>query len=394
MPGYATNIALTESGLYLRVALKNKFVNGNTCYEKIKELSQKFKNGELLRALQNYFKGASVMSNYGNHKVYKVDEVTERTVKTTMVLMRDIRGNPQEITLEKYYKDQYNRVIEHPDQFVFISYKKLSGGEKMPLYLVPELMLMTGMDEDMLNNENLKKTMTLKTKLTPKDRMAKIWDFKKLLYKQNSRKQTRTNRSGEEITLSDPNDLREQWGFNISDFKEFKGRQLEAPGILYQGEISQISGGKFRGKKLIAPEHLSKTVWAVFVSPQNKQTAHEMVKQLQAASRNLGVNVEEPNVVPVDGRNASNWIDFFKDSRERLSNLKIAMVILDRYTKSFYRDIKRYIYCNVGIPVQNVLKENSVKNLSYYSNVLCQMIAKMGGRPYSINIDENLHKNV
>ena len=43
MPGYSTGAIITESGFFLRVGLKNKFINGTTCLEKINELSKKKK---------------------------------------------------------------------------------------------------------------------------------------------------------------------------------------------------------------------------------------------------------------------------------------------------------------------------------------------------------------
>jgi len=71
-----------------------------------------------------------------------------------------------------------------------------------------------------------------------------------------------------------------------------------------------------------------------------------------------------------------------------LKNAKVILVVLDRNTKHIYKTIKRFIYCELGIPVQVVLKENSSKNLSYYGNVLNQIIAKMGGQLYNVPLDK------
>jgi aubergine-like protein len=394
MPGYSTNIAVTESGIFLRVLFKNKFVNGKTCYERLMELQKDHKNGNYLAAVRNEFKGKQVMATYGKHKVYTIDEISETNVQNRTMPFRMTDGSENEITLEKYYQIQYNKEIKDKKCLLFVTSTKNARGEKTSLYLVPELLFMTGMDESMRANESLKKNMTNRTKVTPQERMNKIYEFKKLLEKQSNKKATRINRqTGEEIILPDPDDIRNEWGLSITDFKDFQGRILEPPQILFkENEISGIQGGKFRGKKLLNSIDLNSSVWAAICTERNASVTEKMLRSLSDCSRNLGVNVDKPQIYTHHGRNAGDWIDYLKD--KDLSQYRILLIVLDRSSRNFYSDIKNYIYSVVGIPCQVVLTDNASKNLSYYSNVLTQMQAKLGGRPYQIYLHDHLNKNV
>ena len=395
MPGYSTNVSITESGIYLRVGIKNKFINSKTCLDKIIELQNNYKNGEYTRKVNEFFKNYSVMTIYGNHKVYKIDAVSSGSYVTNkMINYKDKNGIITEISLQKYYKDQYQRDIKNLDQPLLISYVKNSKGENDPIYLVPELCYLTGMDEDMLSMESLRKSMTTRTKVSPKDRMDKIYDVKSMFYCKNKNKKTRVNKTtGELKTLPDPNEIRQTWGVDIGDFKQFTGRELNTPDIIFDKETAQIKGGRFRASRMLSPVHLDQNSWTIVCSQYNRSTADTFIQSFQRACGQMGLKVDKPRINEHKARNPDEWIDFLK-SLDYNNGLRIIMVILDRGTKHFYSNIKRFIYTQVGMPVQVVLKENSTKNLSYFSNVLNQMVVKMGGILYKIPLHNNLSSKV
>ena len=67
--------------------------------------------------------------------------------------------------------------------------------------------------------------------------------------------------------------------------------------------------------------------------------------------------------------------------------------MLDDKTKHFYSSIKKYLYEQIGIPSQMIHIKNKNQNLSYYSNVLNQMVVKAGGELYNITIHQNIQNN-
>ena len=80
-----------------------------------------------------------------------------------------INGNHEIITLFNYYKESYEKIVRDPRQPLFITKKEnqISGVDRT-IMLVPEFLLMTGLDEDMRNSEIIKKEMITKTKMDPK----------------------------------------------------------------------------------------------------------------------------------------------------------------------------------------------------------------------------------
>ena len=57
--------------------------------------------------------------------------------------------------------------IKDTKQILFRSVKELLNGQKESIYLIPELLLLTGIEEDLKNNELLKRQMIDITKLSP-----------------------------------------------------------------------------------------------------------------------------------------------------------------------------------------------------------------------------------
>ena len=107
----------------------------------------------------------------------------------------------------------------------------------------------------------------------------------------------------------------------------------------------------------------------------------------------MGINIGDPVLEVFSANNTEGIVG--EISQMKLTNdLQMLLIILDRHTERSYKEIKRYINSEVGIPSQVVKCENLSKNLSYFTNVLNQMIIKMGKRLFSISFDQNLYKVV
>ena len=104
MPGYSTSVNTTDSGLFLRVSFKNKFVHGKTALSKIEEFQKTCKNGVFRRAVDEYFLKCQVMTTYGSYRVYKVESVNfYKNVNTLTFNVKLKDGTEKEITLMQYY---------------------------------------------------------------------------------------------------------------------------------------------------------------------------------------------------------------------------------------------------------------------------------------------------
>jgi hypothetical protein len=234
MPGYLTSIRLTESGLSLLVTLKNKFINARTCADKYEELRKTYENGALRDHVFEFFKGKSIMTTYGNHKVYKIDDIAmDLNVTNHKITYTGSNNETVEMTLEEYYSKTYNLNINpRRRDFPLLISRREKAGNTQEALLIMEFCFMTGLEDEMRQDESMTKNMTNKTKLTPADRMTKIKEIKNLLYKRGNQPRVKTTKRGT-ITLPWPDEVRESWGLEVTEFTTLKGRQLDPPNIQF-----------------------------------------------------------------------------------------------------------------------------------------------------------------
>jgi hypothetical protein len=140
----------------------------------------------------------------------------------------------EDITLLQYYKDSYEKTVRDTRQPLFITRKEnpFTGNEESIL-LVPEFLLMTGIDDEHKNNENLKREMISLTKMDPRARMGKISEFRNLLVKNDVNDNFYKDRTtGEKRPLPQPDEIRSEWGMEIHPQPlEVKGRILPLPNL-------------------------------------------------------------------------------------------------------------------------------------------------------------------
>ena len=100
--------------------------------------------------IAEYFRGKTVIAQYGNYRAYKIGEVTtDRNITNTFLNIRTKDGNSN-ISIQQYYKMQYNIDIVHTDQPLLVEElrkRHLDNEEVRIRYLIPELVYLTGVDD-------------------------------------------------------------------------------------------------------------------------------------------------------------------------------------------------------------------------------------------------------
>jgi aubergine-like protein len=104
--------------------------------------------------------GHSIIADYGNNRIYRIDEIMFDMNPLSTFQDRD--GN--KITYKDYFKKAYGKVINNVKQPLFAYDDKRT---KQRIFLVPELVHMTGLTDDQRNNFKLMKEMAVYTKLEP-----------------------------------------------------------------------------------------------------------------------------------------------------------------------------------------------------------------------------------
>lgn len=391
LPGFATASVITTTGLYLRINDKNKLISNQTALQKINQLKEKFKNGSYEVEIKQFFNHMSVMANYGTHRVYTIDDISfEKNLDNVRISIKGGDGNPKEVTLFEYYKLNYPNVpINDRNQPLLMH--KVNPDSLEVVYLVPELMMICGLDDDrndVQDPQEAKRKLASRGKLTPPQKLQKLETIQKILYNKE-KKSLPAKQNKPRVEFPSADDVRRKWGLGFEGFLHFNGRTLEPPRIIFADGEQPINRGRFRQGRAVKPVHFSNREWVCYTTTDSKKDAEQMVQSLLRSARNLGINIEEPQIVAFNVRRAS---DFVEELRQQDLNhgKKLALVVLSRYTKHYYPDLKKFFYGEPGLPCQMVHTDKKGQNLSYYSNVLAQMVVKARGELHSINLDNKL----
>jgi hypothetical protein len=154
----------------------------------------------------------------------------------------------------------------------------------------------------------------------------------------------------------------------------------------------EIRNGKinYRDIPISSPFQFNHNNWIIFCNNRNIGDAEKIVTSFKTCGKGLGISVEDPKIFSHKCRSE----DDYEEEIDRIKNLKhysIIVIILNRNEKHYYKCIKNIITSKYGILSQVVIRENLIKNLSYFTNVLLQMNYKVGGELFQI---KNLHKAI
>ena len=201
--GYITSAHITESGLYLLVNNRSKFISGKTALQKISELRkkyefQKYSPKEIFEKANEYFLNhKTVLTTYGSLRGYKIKEIDfDKTPSNTNITIKDSEGKMKTISIINYYKNQYGIVIKHLEQPLLIAesnapknkksssnLKNTPSEDEYVIYLLPELVYITGIeDDDNTNNKrNKNRNIISQTKMNPAKKIAEINNINNLI---------------------------------------------------------------------------------------------------------------------------------------------------------------------------------------------------------------------
>ena len=398
--GYSTAVAITENGLFLRLNDKRKLITGKTAYDKIKEISDKYGNIKKIdsqREITEYFKGRKVIATYGAYRAYKIGDISfERNINNTeFEIVKE--GKKSKISIKNYYKQQYHIDLKNEDQPILIEEipKRRKDQEDIQTirYLIPELVYLTGIDD--LGEEALAE-IKAKTKLEPKDRVKSIEKGFSLLTNTEKKKIKKGENS---IELNSPNEIRLNWGINISDnFLEVEAQCIPVPTIEFKDhkEVPSIHNGQFRQKLDYKPLEFDQNNCMLITFEDLENIAMEDCNQISLAGNNHGVKFSMPKIEKIKTKKKGDQLMNELRKLNYNDGKIIVMVVLDNSTKGLYPFIKDFLYTQSGLTSQFMLHDEILKggkkkqNAHYYSGVLNQMVVKSKGQLFKIDFPEKI----
>jgi aubergine-like protein len=173
--GFATSIASYENRLLLCAEIMNKILHKRTVHDIMNENFQREGPDRFREKCMADLIGKVVMTKY-NDKTYKVNDINWD------VSPRDsfLGSNNEEITFMDYYKKQYQiniRDNQQPMLSILPSAKDKRRGQTKPMLLVPELCIVTGVNEQMRTDFRFKKAVEARSKSGPADRCGRLSNF-------------------------------------------------------------------------------------------------------------------------------------------------------------------------------------------------------------------------
>ena len=232
--GFITSVNITESGLYMLVNNVNKLITGKTVLRKMIEIrsklrEQKYNEKDICDEIRDYFKKhKTVLTIYSMHS-YRIQDINfEQNPCNTDITYKDKDGLKTTIHLINYYKTQYNINIKDKNQPLIIAENNFqknqtSNDKNYNIYLVPELVYLTGIEEE---NKNERHRNTVPNRIKdPNEKMKKIKGIFNLLNSENSKEIK--NKKGDIIKLKSPKELSEEWGINLGSNLTFQGMYFQ-----------------------------------------------------------------------------------------------------------------------------------------------------------------------
>lgn len=394
--GYETSVFPTQKGITLKIVNKNKFVNGFTCKDIIDQISRKNSNKpeKIKEEIEDTFMNKTIIAKYGSNATYQVIEIDFRKRPSDIKFNMKIKNDQiLQVNLIEYYKKQYNMTISN-DQFLLKCSKIKGRPEDIPkekiVDLIPELCLLTGMTSECRENEDLKREMISLSKIPANKKMDKTLKFFKMLSSSEKRDSSKLS----------PKEIIEEWGLQYkASLLEVEGKYLEKPKIKYEDGFADFTnGGKFRHRKIIETKQVNDKSVLFISNKKNKLKVSELIDSFIKCSKQIGLfisnDLHKAKILEIEhfNDNLSDWINL---TRKAISEFKkedlFFIFVVDRQSKSFYPQLK------------NILKENGIKNqfinvltlnkgLSPVSNILLQIIEKLGGKTYHIEINKTLQE--
>ena len=401
--GYTTSILITERGLLLQINDKNKIITSMTAYDKMKEIA--YKNGNDFhteaskREIAAFFKGRTLITQYGNYRSYKIGDIDfDRTVSTATFTMEDKDGTQKSTTIKEYYETQYKIKFKYEDQPLFIEETKKDSKSSKIKYLIPELLYLTGNDElDAKEKENF--LLMNRNKNNPNEKFKKL--SKGISYlSQEEKKQIIKN--GKNVELPSPNNIRIEWGINFAEnFVELEALCLPSPEIQFADSIFEqvhLVNGKFKIKKVLYPVNFDENNCLLVTFKNLIDVAKNDCELINKAAQQFGLQFSLPKLQVLENTLKKDLIPEL-EKIDFNNGKKMAIIVLDHTTKHLYPIIKDYIYTQGGVASQCILHDEKTKpgkskfTMSYYSAVLNQMVVKAEGELFEIKFCEELLKS-
>ncbi|KAG8223661.1 hypothetical protein J437_LFUL001768 [Ladona fulva] len=349
-PGYVTSIRQHETELLMCAEISHKVMRQDNVLALMRECSR---DRSYMEAFKKKVLGCIVMTDY-NNKTYRVDDVDFNTNPRSTFT----RGG-QEVSYLQYYKEKYDIKIRDDRQPMLVSRAKArdrrAGGPEL-LYLVPELCRLTGLTDEMRNNNQLMRGLATHTRVDPSGRIRKLLAFKDRL-------------------LNNPNIVQDfnEWNLKLSDrLVTFPARVLD-PEKIYDCEMVTCGNMEY---------------WVVICPSKLERETEAWVDSVRKAANGMRFRIAAPKILKMQDDHVGSYVACL-DQLLSQSNPSLVMAVVPNNRADRYNAIKKKCCVDRAVPTQ-VVTQRSITNpkglMSIATKVAIQINCKTGGAPWCVEI--------
>ncbi|KAL7051545.1 hypothetical protein ACKWTF_004499 [Chironomus riparius] len=379
-PGFATAIRQFEKSLLLCCDFTHKVIREETVLSILKDCQQASRDDrEYQMMAKKRIVGMTVISAY-NNKNYRIDDI-------------DFRKSPQDTfeingktkSFVEYFSERYNIKIRDYRQPMLISKPKARdrrGGRNLAVSLIPELSSPVGVTDEMRNDFGKMRDLADKTRMTPQQRVERLFNFNKRLKSDGAQS-------------LDSNQL------SVDDrLVEFDGRKLPEQKIIFgrtdAGDVKVVDLKRSENigewtsnlKDVVMFKAMSVERW-IFMFPQSLEKQSEaFLEKFMKAGGKLGMQISKPKKVLLPNDRPDAYVDKIQTYLER--DCGFLLIVVPNIRAERYRMIKQTSLNSrfKPTPTQVITLKvmDSKAGLSVATNVAIQVNCKLGGIPWSIDI--------
>ena len=409
--GYMTSVHITDNGFFMRINDTNKIISKKSAYKKIMEIrSNNSDKGhiEIREMINEYFRThRTVLAKYGNFRTYRINSVNfDKSPKNTSIQIKDINGNVNTISLSNYYYNQYGLKIKDEDQPLIEVERKAKKGEGSDteiIYLIPELVNLTGLEESNSNTDNTRRKITSKTKMRPADKIRAINGINELINSTVNKKYK--NKAGKEITLKSAKEVKELYGINIGNNLTIKGRIIPQPHLIFNNGQKFVipNNGNFRSENpnRVVTFTNDNLFYVYDIKEKNECTSvfESVMIKCRTKKFAFGDGFNPKNVRGYALQKTNGWGEINNSLKKAIpenSHHKFGFVFLSRNMEKFYPQLKNHFINKLNLITQfGVTKKlaDQRRGNTIQFNLVEQFNIKIGGENHYINfVKENLMK--
>ena len=413
--GYMTSVQITEIGYFMRINDVNKIISGKSALKKILEIREENRNlnkDDLFKKINQYFsEHRTVLAKYGNLRTYRVANINfDKSPKNTNITLREKDGKETQCNLVNYYKNQYDLKIKDENQpLIEVELLKKKGPnteqEKETIYLIPELVFLTGLEHGTNSDDNTtKRKITSKTKMRPGDKVNAIRSIFSLL--NSSTNKIYTNKQGKEVKIKSPKEMQELYGIKIGNNLVVNARVMPQPHLMFNHAEKFVipNNGIFRADNPNKVMKFSNENLFYVCDSRERDDARKVFNGLMMKCKQkkfiFSNDFRPDRVKEYCLQRSNNWNDIASELNRLLpnnNNHQYGFVFLSPSMEKNYPALKNYFYKKLGLITQfGITKKLADKKRgnSIQFNLVDQFNVKIGGENHHINfVKENIMKN-